>query len=566
MTAALFRSVGLLLWSRHKRVLVGAVVAYAAVFAAARVWNVADYVLTIRLLPLFLALLAAQPVAWSGMDFEGRRSLFPQYLLTLPATGRQLALPFLVYGTAVCAAFWLLSWAVVQGAGMPAARGPAGTFGYALPLEPLLDMALLVWMLAILWSTFRRSFMRVLAALGVIAVAATIHVLVRSRGGAAEPAMIAAAGALLAAGFVVCSRAVERARSAAAPAVEQWMSRRDRPRSHASPLAALVWLDTRVRIRRVWTFTLFFLVIGAIYAYGAVRDGPSAVYEAAAARNPEHAEAYAAAAKARRDKDQRASLLALLPWLVLLGAQMAAPSDMTRGNRIMAPSKEIGLPAFVATLPASSGDHAWSRVLAAAQCMLVPALVWLAVLATAIGFGGLPSAWAEWLASVCALHGDFVFAAGAVATAAAAVAFGCAAAASSVWVTLTGKLPIVVLLANVEIGLAWLWHFGFAFQLDALAGLPGALAGVLPSLAAVKIVGVAALAYAVCARGLFTSRRVAAIVGTWSACVIALVAAYAWIVPDSGTSLGVAAAAIVVVAPVLGILAAPLALQWARVR
>jgi hypothetical protein len=61
-------------------------------------------------------------------------------------------------------------------------------------------------------------------------------------------------------------------------------------------------------------------------------------------------------------------------------------------------------------------------------------------------------------------------------------------------------------------------------------------------------------------------RRVAVIVGAWTGFVFLVLAAYAWIVPNAAATFAFAASVVVFVTPVVGILAAPLAVQAGRVR
>src|SRR5690606_1891427 len=139
----------------------------------------------------------------------------PHYLLTLPAKGRQLALPFMVYGVAACAVFWALSWAALQVPSVATRIGPLRLLVFSLPFDALLDAGLVVWAQATLWSSFSRPLGRVLAAVGVFAAYCGMWALVRVDVLIPTSAAIAIACALLAAGFVVGLRAVERARWAA---------------------------------------------------------------------------------------------------------------------------------------------------------------------------------------------------------------------------------------------------------------------------------------------------------------------------------------------------------------
>src|SRR5690606_37578085 len=115
--------------------------------------------------------------------------------------------------------------------------------------DALLDAGLVVWAQATLWSSFSRPLGRVLAAVGVFAAYCGMWALVRVDVLIPTSAAIAIACALLAAGFVVGLRAVERARWAAAAGTVRTKTRRS-PRSHSSPLGALLWVDRHVRGRR----------------------------------------------------------------------------------------------------------------------------------------------------------------------------------------------------------------------------------------------------------------------------------------------------------------------------
>jgi hypothetical protein len=141
-------------------------------------------------------------------------------------------------------------------------------------------------------------------------------------------------------------------------------------------------------------------------------------------------------------------------------------------------------------------------------------------------------------------------------------------AANVAWLGLSGRrwdaLPgFALIVVGIPYALAVSERPGFgADAMDIAARLVPAL----PILAAVKVAGLGALIHAVAKRNHYERRTIARIVGVWLTTVVTLAVLYTRLAPQHSPALATAVAALVVVTPVLGFFAAPLALHANRCR
>ena len=131
--------------------------------------------------------------------------------------------------------------------------------------------------------------------------------------------------------------------------------------------------------------------------------------------------------------------------------------------------------------------------------------------------------------------------------------------------TVTGNLKLIAGVFNIEKPY---------FDLDAnavftslrLASTMSVLPTVVKVVAVLKLCGLAYLVYHVGSRSLLSWSRLAWVAACWVATVAAAFGSARWLVPENAVSNLTAICSVIVIAPVLGIIAAPLALQFNRCR
>jgi hypothetical protein len=221
------------------------------------------------------------------------------------------------------------------------------------------------------------------------------------------------------------------------------------------------------------------------------------------------------------------------------------------------------MPAFFAALPMSTGDFAWAKLGAASRRMTFVAAIVTATIACIAAVTGLRGSLGAMLAVLAERVGTFEASMLAAAGLAAFVALAAAVSANVVWVTLLGRRwkavnTVIVLLAVAVLPLS-VW-------INTAPNVLAVASAALPIAAGVKLGGLALLMRRVQSLGLYERSRILAIGAGWTAVVAAGFAAYLRYAPDGGIGAVTVLSGLVVLVPVLGIVAAPLALRANRAR
>ncbi|HEX7081484.1 MAG TPA: hypothetical protein VF329_10755 [Gammaproteobacteria bacterium] len=549
---AAFKGAALYVFSRHRLLLVSAGAIYVVIFALFdTLWALEGKPLVVTMLtflraaPFFLPLaLFVTSSSVLSVDAASRESAFPRHFSTLPVGSIQLALPFVAYAMLVWAVAWAVAIEITGGRVLLA--GPLHLPSDALRREtwfPFLELSLLAWAQALMWTPFRRRWGRI----GLLLVLVAVHVAGLVAGineflGAAEFAALCAAGVLSAGAVAVrgvalarrgdpppaASRAAVESAGRAAPA----MTRRPAFRSGVD---AQVWYEWHLHglSRYFFLTTVCALILAAPMLLAPRRDALSAD--------------------------------AILPAAVglLFIALVFVPSfGPLFANFASNRYKAFMMPSFFAALPLSSGDFAWAKMRAAARSV---ALMCAGMTATIVLCGVLiEAAWPAVLAAGLRerygpLEGTTLLALAAAALPLVAIA----ATMNTVWLALSDRRAVWHGVTSGLVLIVLGWGFGVTWmQTHPAVALPS----VILTLAAVKLAALAWLIHRVGTRRLYRWSRVGTIGGVWLAAAVAVLSGCVRYVPGAGDHLVTAAAAIVVLLPVLGIMGAPLALHVNRCR
>jgi hypothetical protein len=569
MTTAAFTGTGLFVWSRRRAIVVICASIYAVLLIASESLTAqqlqpyqAQILTFLRASPFFLPLLLfVTPSSVFTLDLAARDSQFPRHLFTLPLSSRQLVLPFMAGAVLLSALLWLL--ADVISSGRVFTSGPLH-----LPVEqlrkdfwfPFLLASLIVWTQALLWTSFRRGQARVWALFALVIWHAVLLVLAVDRT-IPGPMMLALGALQVLLAYPVAVWAVGRARRgdpspAAAhprggglPLIHLRPRGEKQTRAHppfASPLAAQGWFEWQAhRTRNKSPFLLFvpFVLALALLAHLKTTAIPGGgAMEAALAL-----------------LKQLAWLLTVIP--VLTGPYAASFHSRVEWNR----DNAFVMPAFFAALPLSTGDFAWAKMKLAAGAMLVFCAVLALMTLLLLPLFDLHLLWVELLA---ALRANYAFVHPVLLVAALLVAItllSAAQGANYVWVALFGRGWILANVVMAAVAIALLIGLPTLLRDPARAArvqemLPVALA----VLAFVKLGVLAVLAEQVRRREHYPAKRIALIAGGWVVAVVAAFLMWRQLAPDIEPR--TALSTLVLLTPVLGFFAAPLALQWNRAR
>jgi hypothetical protein len=549
VTATIFRSVALFVWSRFR----WAIVANAAIYAAIFILNEAlrsepllsqfpfarSYLL---IMPFVLPLaLVASSTNLASLDLLSTDGRFPRNFFTLPVTAHQMALPFMLYAALLGALQWALA-AVITNNQVP------------LWLSVLIASSV-AWIQALMWTPYRQRWIRGALLVGAVFVyVVTIFAVVQES--ISTGVVIALSLAQFPLAYAYAVRGVSKSRRGE-PAQEPWARsehanapapvRFRAPPKLTSPLHAQLWVERRIHrwsgkvsIVFLVPFLLLLLVVLASLA-------------GATERNPEALQMLG-----------RGVIAVLLVSLATVGISTGLAFGSFRSGAQWNQPNAFAMPAFFAALPFESGDFAWTKIRGAATSMLwVSAGILLICVAIAwvCGYGG---PWSSSFAAWRAQYGVLASVALAALPVVALIMGVLAATASVMWMVLLGRY--------------WNWIFVIAcfvftavvVTLPILATRPGIGANVLPGIAnvvaALKVFGLAWLIYYVGSRRLLSWARLGVMAAFWAAAVVASLAAVMWYVPEDAIRPLTALATLIAVVPGLGAIAAPLALQWNRAR
>jgi len=232
--------------------------------------------------------------------------------------------------------------------------------------------------------------------------------------------------------------------------------------------------------------------------------------------------------------------------------QASVPWNQPRGAYLM--------PAYFGALPLSSGDFVWAKVRAAVVRVLWVSLGVVLLAALVAGISGYARAWmvghAEWRLE----YGLSATLALAMLPPLALVMLALSATCSVMWIVLLGRSK------EVTIGIltvCWLCVLATRFK-D--AQIIAFLSALIPLAAGVKLGALAALVLYVGSRRMLSWPRLIAITGFWTATAGTLIAWLWWYAPPSLFTPMRSVCTGLLVAPVLGAVAAPLALARNRAR
>ncbi|HEX5420897.1 MAG TPA: hypothetical protein VFY39_12930 [Gammaproteobacteria bacterium] len=565
---AAFKGVALYALSRHRLLFGAAIVIYLATFASFdALWALEGKPLVLPMLtflrfaPFFLPLLlfvtAASPFS---IDLASRESAFPRHFFTLPLGSVQLALPFVMYAVLLWAVAWALAIGITDGRAL--LEGPLQVPREALPSEtwfPFLELSLLTWAQALMWTPFRRRGSRVV--LGVALGCAHLAGLIAGISRALAPFDIVALcvlGAIVAAcvgvrGVVLARRGDPPARAAAAIMGETSSSRTSggaasqtgepapspvRRLAFRSGIDAHVWYEWRLHgFSRGFFLSTFVAAIVLVPMLLAPRR-----------------DALSTGALA-------ATGIAILFIVPAFGPFFA--------NFVSNRYKAFAMPSFFAALPLSSGDFAWAKMRAAARSVaLMCAIVSMLV---ALGAGLIDGTWPAALAAALrerygALEGTTLLAL----AAGALPLFAISGTMNTIWIALADRRAVSYTFNALLIAIVLGFMYSVPWMQRHAADMPLRAASVPPemvgALAALKLIALAVLIHRVAVRRLYPWPRIGLIGGVWLGAIAAMFAVCVRYVPGTEEHLLTTIATLVDLAPVLGVMGAPLALQMNRCR
>lgn len=321
-----------------------------------------------------------------------------------------------------------------------------------------------------------------------------------------------------------------------------------RAREFSSPLEAQLWIERRLHRWAGWsavvTLTAAVLLFNLLITVFAVFF----IARTSAGRSPPEALQSVLAWLGQ------VTILALYYSLALIGIITGLNFGTFRSSVQSHQANAHLMPSYFAALPFTTGNFAWTKMRAAVQRMLWPSAGVLLMCAIVAQVSGFTDAWMARHAQWRIEYGLTVTLALGALPYVSLVMWVLSATASVMWISFAGRRAvwgcvfagITIMLGNL------LWSPRAVMSLLAVA---------LPVAAALKLMGLAALILYVGSRGLLSWSRLAVITSFWAATVGTLVACFTWYAPEG--QIGMLA---IVLAPVLGAVAAPVALTLNRVR
>jgi hypothetical protein len=570
MIAASFDGVARFVWSRNRLLLYS----FAAFYLAAYVCNqmlspelLRPYSLQafplLRLLPFILPLaLFVSTVRGSTMDLARQEGYFPRIFFTLPVRAREMVLPFMAYSAGLAATLWALGSLVSDGRALR--FGPPGTPVEAQTLSlwiPFVCTSLIAWIQSISWTPFSRRWHRVWALLAAL-VGHAVVVTLTATATLSHGVAITLSLVQFPLAYVVAAHGVAKERNG-----ETRRGRRDRdahaatatPRplhTFGSAFDAQMWFENRIH---GWSgkSTLLIAVPAAILVILI-----AAWLNGGESRDPEAMGVLAGAVIVL-------CLLMLFAIAIMTGYSFASFRKFGTWTQ----KDAFAMPSFFAALPMSTGDFAWAKLRAVFATMAWVCGGVLLVCTSAAMLGHLVNFSTGWLATLRQQHGNFTAGVMLLLPVLALVLLVLTGAANCVCMTLPGRpwswrswnwfgVLNAVWLLSLGYGAAEIAHHWSKF------GGPATMLPVaIRTIAVFKVCELAAVSYYLGTRRLQSWSRLALITAAWLATVgTSLAAAVMWFLPKGSITTPTAAATIVILAPVLGMIAAPLALHINRCR
>jgi hypothetical protein len=572
MIAAAFDSAARFVWTRNRKVIIGSVLVYFAIFLAYQFFTpqqmrgyLPQSMAILRLAPFFLpVIMLISTVNVATLQLGGREGNFPRLFFTLPLEAHEMVLPFVVYAVASTAALWtagfLISDARVLMFGPPGTPIEAEKLAYWVPC---MSTSLLVWFQALVWTPVPRGWMRVWLIVGVL-LAHTIVMVMLLGGTLTQPQVVTGSLLQIPLAFLVAARGVKRDRSGVARAAATTLTaggpderaakryaKAAKSRSlrlFPSGFDAQLWFERHIHRWNgigVYALPVFGLVLFILAEFvGTPKKSP---------------ETFAVLARV---------VLSLFFWITFVigmvaGFLFASFRAVTRWQV----KEAFAMPSYFAALPVSTGDFVWAKFIA-----MTTRVLWLGSLSL------LACGWIAWRAGILdpntgpilALrqqHGDFTALTMLAMPVLAFFLFLLSATASLLALSLGGAAwhwmnrvnagrYVIAAIAAVLVSGYWGLHHAPP------PGLPEAL----QILAAMKIASLVVLVLHVGRTGLLSWNRLATILAVWLATFGAMLTATLLFLPEGTISSLTLVALLVLLAPVQGTVAAPLALQLNRTR
>lgn len=556
-------------WSRNRWPLGACGVFYVVTWLASALLPVDHSQLWLRgiwpvfnLAPVFLPLVAfVSPASTFTLDLASTQSRYPPHFFALPLNRRQLVLPFLAGAVLVALLLWSAGFAITDGRLLVGPQGiPPHRKGVSTGVEvvPFLLMSGIAWVQALVWMSFSRRGTRVWNLLAMVVTHLTVLILVSGHTISTPTGIATCVGSLfMAAGVAIWG--IGRARRGDPVVREKGVEApRARKRARAlprrlfpSPLAAQTWIEwqahgarNRVPFLLLVPFMLALVVPATFAAHGGLQTPPSP-----------------------------ATLLAMLIGLGVLIASlltfvafMNGPGAASfRSTFPWTRDDEFAMPAFFAALPLSTGDFAWAKMKTAARStftlvgLFVLYLLPLALLFRQLGL------WEAVFELLRDQYGTLETILRLTLIPAVTALFIIAFAANVLWTALFGRgWRIMSVALTIPCALLFLWATMAQTHAEWSAALGSVTLTMLPWLAIVKIGALGWLAHRVASHRHYSTSRLVSILAVWGVVVLGVWGLGMRWFPGAETVRLLCA--IIVLTPVLGMLAAPLALQVNRTR
>lgn len=551
MSAAAFRSVALFVWSRNRAMLLvcGAgyvlllIVSETPPFHALFGPSVGLLLFAPMLVPLSMFLDSGRA---ANLDLTSPEGHFPRSFFVLPAAAHQLVLPFMLYAALLAATQWLLAKVIIDPHQLDLSAG-----GLWLPA---LATSFVAWMQAIMWTPARHRFVRVIQLL--VLLSAYVFVFALALNGAFSGQVALTLGlAQFPVAYAFATRGVARCRRGEpGPPITQ---DRDRLVStfapgrrlnlphFASPFDAQLWMERRIH-RWAGKSALVAVLPAALLALLFMAKLSGA--------DERDAEAVGILGKA--------AIYLLFIALGVIGISTGISFGSFRYRMQWQHADAYLMPPYFAALPFATGDFAWAKMRAATQRMLWVSVGVVLICAVVAKTSGIADAWMTSHAAWRDEYGPTALVALAALPPFSFMMLVLAATASVVWLSLLGRSKVVFPSLTL---ICFLMLFAFT-SLRRLDRFIATLPVILPILAVVKVGGLVTLISYVGSRKLLGWFRLAIITVFWAATAGTLMAWITWYAPEGLISPMTTLCAGIVVAPVLGAVAAPLALAWNRAR
>jgi len=542
------------------------VVTYAAseLFTAAQIdpWLRGLYPL-MRFIPVLVPL--AMFVSTSSLvtlDLASTESRYPGHFLTLPLNSRQLVLPFMMGALLLAALLWAAGFAVSDGRLLTGPRPalPQPQAGESVVNSiPLLLASGLAWIQALVWTSFRRRRTRVWALLAMIMAHFTLLVFLAAHAIAALTGVVLCVLSLGIA-YSVATWGIGRARCGD-PILHDERPAKPQPRQRsrttsgqpfASPRAAQAWFEWRTHGAR--NRSPFVLLVPLVFA---ITLAMALVNQWNHWQSPLEPPALFAMVSS--------ATLTCFGALLLVAYLTGPIAASFRSSVTWSRNDEFAMPSFFAALPLSTGDFAWAKLRTAALGTLIfVVLVALFFIPTTLilGQGRL---WVALFEVLRDQYGLFEAVLRVTLVPLGLAVFVMASGANLVWTALFGRgWKLVSIGVTVLSGALLMWTTVLRAHPEWQPWMAATLRALVPWLAIIKVGGLAWFVRRVALREHYSVSRIASIISVWTIAVLVSWGFGLRVMPDASAS--ILFCTVVVAMPVLGILAAPLALQINRTR